>query len=41
MIAKMSRMTKQSDTEENQETSVDHNETGNTGESSLEENVST
>lgn len=30
----------ESDTEENQETSVDHNETGNTGESSLEENES-
>ncbi|XP_049621574.1 ATPase family AAA domain-containing protein 2 [Suncus etruscus] len=30
----------ESDTEENQETSIDHNETGNTGESSLEENES-
>nr|XP_025726856.1 ATPase family AAA domain-containing protein 2 [Callorhinus ursinus] len=28
----------ESDTEENQDTSVDHNETGNTGESSVEEN---
>ncbi|KAG8515523.1 ATPase family AAA domain-containing protein 2 [Galemys pyrenaicus] len=28
----------ESDTEENQDTSVDHNETGNTGESSMEEN---
>ena len=30
----------ESDTEENQDTSVDHNETGNTGESSMEENAS-
>lgn len=28
----------ESDTEENQDTSIDHNETGNTGESSMEEN---
>ena len=28
----------ESDTEENQDTSADHNETGNTGESSMEEN---